>query len=82
MSQKDKIKATHLQRPAYIYVRQSTPGQVEHNRESTQRQYRLVERAIELGWPRTQTKVIDGDLAQSGRSAAGREAGLYSMGRT
>ena len=78
MSQKDKIKATHLQRPAYIYVRQSTPGQVEHNRESTQRQYRLVERAIELGWPRTQTKVIDGDLAQSGRSAAGRE-GFTSM---
>jgi len=78
MSQRDKVQATHLRRFAYIYVRQSTPGQVEHNRESTRRQYRLVERAVELGWPRAQTKVIDGDLAQSGKSAIGRE-GFASM---
>jgi len=31
-------------------VRQSSPGQVRQHQESTQLQYRLVERAILLGW--------------------------------
>ena len=67
-----KIKPTHLQRCAYVYVRQSTATQVEYNRESTQRQYNLVERAISLGWSKQQVKVIDEDLAQSGSSSAQR----------
>jgi DNA invertase Pin-like site-specific DNA recombinase len=46
--------------------------QVERNRESTARQYDLVSRARELGWPRTAVTVIDEDLGVSGASAAGR----------
>jgi hypothetical protein len=38
MTDPSKIKTSHLQRAAYVYIRQSTPGQVEHNRESTVRQ--------------------------------------------
>jgi len=51
MSDSRKVTSTHLQRCAYVYVRQSTAAQVECNRESTDRQYKLVERAIGLGWP-------------------------------
>ena len=72
MSDKKKIKSTHLQRCAYVYVRQSTATQVRHNRESTDRQYKLVDRAISLGWSRQQIKVIDEDLAQSGSDTAQR----------
>jgi hypothetical protein len=32
-----RISETHLRKPAYIYLRQSTPGQVLHHRESTER---------------------------------------------
>ena len=45
-----KITTEHLGRTACIYVRQSTSGQVIHNRESQRLQYGLVERAKELGW--------------------------------
>jgi len=66
MTDPSKIKAAHLQRAAYVYIRQSTPGQVEHNRESTARQYALAERACQLGWPKQQVIVIDEDLGLSG----------------
>jgi hypothetical protein len=39
-----KVRPTHTQRAALVYVRQSTASQVEHNRESTDRQYALVGR--------------------------------------
>jgi hypothetical protein len=42
MTDPSKIKPTHIQRIACVYIRQSTPGQVEHNRESTARQYALA----------------------------------------
>src|SRR5260370_33007853 len=67
-----KITASHRCRIAIIYIRQSTLLQVERNRESTLRQYDLVSRARELGWPRTAVIVIDEDLGLSGASAAGR----------
>jgi excisionase family DNA binding protein len=60
------IQETHLRRAAYVYIRQSTATQVLVNRESTDRQYQLRERAVQLGWPKAQIKVIDEDLAQSG----------------
>jgi len=60
-----KVSTAHLQRLAYIYIRQSTAAQVEHNRESTDRQYQLIERARGLGWPNDRIKVIDTDLAKS-----------------
>src|SRR6266481_6879467 len=69
----NKITATHLQRQAYLYVRQSTLRQVLENTESTKRQYALRERAVALGWPLDRVVVIDSDLGQSGASAADRE---------
>jgi DNA invertase Pin-like site-specific DNA recombinase len=68
-----KVKATHLQRNAYLYIRQSTLRQVFENCESTKRQYALRQRAIALGWPEDRIVVIDSDLGQSGASAADRE---------
>lgn len=68
----DKIKAQHLRRNAYLYVRQSTLRQVMENTESTERQYALRQRAIQLGWSQEQIVVIDNDLGQSGASASDR----------
>lgn len=72
MSANDKIKPTHLQRCACVYLRQSTTAQVQNNRESTDRQYQLVDRALHLGWPRHQVKVIDEDLGRSGSGSTER----------
>src|SRR6478735_8485785 len=67
-----KVSAAQLRRAAVVYVRQSTMAQLSRNRESTTRQYDLVARAVELGWPRAGVRVIDEDLGVSGASAAGR----------
>ncbi len=66
MTDPSKIKTSHLQRAAHVYIRQSTPGQVEHNRESTARQYALADRACQLGWAKEQVVIIDEDLGLSG----------------
>lgn len=68
-----KVSASHLDRKAYLYVRQSTPRQVLENTESTQRQYALRQRAVALGWPEARVVVIDSDQGISGASAADRE---------
>src|SRR3984893_14956201 len=62
----NKIGPTHLQRQAYLYVRQSTLRQVLENTESTRRKYALRERAVALGWQLDRTVVIDSDQGQSG----------------
>ena len=62
----DKINPNHLERAAYVYVRQSTLEQVQHNLESQRLQYQLAERARQLGW--CAVTIIDDDL---GRSASG-----------
>jgi len=62
----EKILTHHLSRRAVLYVRQSTPQQVAHNRESRELQYAMQGRLHELGWH--DVEVIDEDL---GRSAAG-----------
>jgi DNA invertase Pin-like site-specific DNA recombinase/predicted DNA-binding transcriptional regulator AlpA len=72
MSDNTKIGASHLSRAAYVYLRQSSPTQVEHNRESTQRQYALVSKASTLGWPTQQVVVIDEDLGLSGSGVVER----------
>jgi DNA invertase Pin-like site-specific DNA recombinase len=69
---KAKIRPSHLQRQAVVYVRQSTLQQVERHRESTRLQYALVDRAIALGWAPSQVIVIDEDQGRSGASAEGR----------
>jgi DNA invertase Pin-like site-specific DNA recombinase len=67
-----KISHEHLQRLAVVYVRQSSPHQVLHHRESRERQYALVDRAVALGWSHDRVLVIDEDQGQSGKTAAGR----------
>ncbi len=67
------LRPQHLQRPAYVSLRQSTPGQVHTHRESTERQYALAERAVELGWDRSQVHILDQDLGKSGTTTEGRE---------
>src|SRR6476619_7659540 len=69
----NKIAATHLQRQAYLYIRQSTLRQVLENTESTKRQYALRDRAVSLGWALDRIITIDSDLGQSGASAIDRE---------
>ena len=59
-----KISAEHLTRRACVYIRQSTPDQVQHNLESQRRQYALVDHARALGWQ--EVDVIDDDLGISG----------------
>ncbi len=72
MSETSKVKPAHTQRSAVIYVRQSSPTQVLNNRESTERQYALVQRAIDLGWPRDQVIIVDEDQAVSAAGIAKR----------
>jgi DNA invertase Pin-like site-specific DNA recombinase len=68
-----KIGEHHRSRPAYIYLRQSTPGQVRHHQESTERQYALREKALELGWSQSLIRILDRDLGKTGTEMAGRE---------
>src|SRR5271156_1707203 len=58
---------------AYIYVRQSSVTQVKHHQESTELQYRLVDRAVRLGWPHERVQVIDEDLGKSGAGGVERQ---------
>ena len=76
-----KISADHLGRAAYVYVRQSSMGQVQHNHESRRRQYGLRERAGLLGWQ--DVMVVDDDLGRSGSGVArpGFDRLLTAVGR-
>jgi DNA invertase Pin-like site-specific DNA recombinase len=66
MSARDLLPTAVLQRKAVVYVRQSTPHQVQMNLESQRRQYELVEVARQRGFK--DVEVIDDDL---GRTASG-----------
>ena len=72
MTDSTKVKPGHTQRGAFVYIRQSSPSQVEYNRESTARQYALVQKACELGWAKEHVLVIDEDLGLSGSGSAKR----------
>jgi DNA invertase Pin-like site-specific DNA recombinase len=65
----EKIGAQHRERRVYVYVRQSSPKQVQHNRESQAIQYALVQRARDLGWPPDWIHVIDADLGVSSQDS-------------
>jgi excisionase family DNA binding protein len=88
MSDRTKITEAHRRRRAVVYVRQSTPAQLERNHESRARQYALRDRAVELGWPLGAVVVVDEDLGRSGASTEGRlgfkelvaEVGLGQVG--
>ena len=66
----EKVRADHLGRKAYLYVRQSTMRQVNEHQESTRRQYALSQRAVALGWPSESIEVIDEDQGHSGAIGA------------
>ena len=68
----ERVGTAHRAKLAYIYVRQSSAGQVRQHQESTELQYRLVDRAAGLGWPRERIEVIDDDLGKSGASGVER----------
>jgi excisionase family DNA binding protein len=72
MSDLDKITQQHRRLRAIVYVRQSSPGQVQNNHESRALQYALRDRAIGLGWPAESVSVVDEDLARSASSTDGR----------
>jgi DNA invertase Pin-like site-specific DNA recombinase len=74
MHNNSKIKPSHLERKACIYIRQSSPSQVIKHTGSTTRQYNLVDRALELGWGKNQIVIIDEDQATSATSTYGRNA--------
>src|SRR5260221_1606689 len=73
MNESLKVQPHHLERGAYLYIRQSSLRQVFEHVESTKRQYALRSRAISLGWHDDQIIVIDSDQGESGASAAWRE---------
>jgi DNA invertase Pin-like site-specific DNA recombinase len=68
-----KVRPEHLDRAAAVYVRQSTRHQVLEHTESTRLQYALAERAVALGWARSQVVVIDDDLGVSAATADSRK---------
>jgi len=68
----NKIQPHHLERLAVVYVRQSTQQQVLDHRESRELQYKLADRAVDLGWSRERVSVIDDDQAQTASTMEGR----------
>src|SRR5262249_20326158 len=73
MATDTKIRTGHLRRPAVRYARQSPPHQAGGNRESTVRQYALVDRARALGWPAAAVQTIDEDQGRSGARSDHRD---------
>ena len=67
-----KIRPRQRERLAVVYIRQSTPQQVAINRESTDLQYQLQQRAVALGWVAERVMVIDDDQGISGTSVENR----------
>ena len=68
----ERVTTAHRAKLAYVYVRQSSLNQVKQHQESTELQYRLVDRAIALGWPHGRVQVIDEDLGKSGAGTVER----------
>ena len=60
---RSKIRSHHLELMAYIYIRQSSPYQVENNLESKRRQYNLVDWAQQMGWSKDKVVLVDEDQA-------------------
>src|SRR3989442_14483229 len=67
-----KISEQQQSKPAYVYVRQSTLAQVRHHQESTERQYALRQKAVELGWREMSSRMLEPDLGVSGAHTTGR----------
>jgi len=74
-----KVRQEHLSRSACVYVRQSTVAQVHEHRESTQRQYALVQRARLLGWSEERIHIIDEDLGHSASDVSRTRSGFQRL---
>jgi len=66
----EKIQPSHIERDAYVYIRQSSMQQVRTRLEGQRRQYDFRERALALGFQ--SVVVIDEDLGRSGTGSAER----------
>ena len=66
------IKPSHLERLAYVYLRQSSPTQIRKNHEGRRRQQAMVDHVASLGWPEPHIILLDHDSGKSGSSQHGR----------
>ena len=73
----NKIKESHINRKAIIYIRQSSARQVQKNKESQRLQYALKDKAKYWGWK--DIEVIDSDLGSSAALGAARRDGFERM---
>lgn len=69
----EKIKKHHLQKTAFVYLRQSSPTQVKKNLEGSRRQRQMQQRMKELGWPAARVHLLGGDTGNSGSTLHGRD---------
>jgi DNA invertase Pin-like site-specific DNA recombinase len=72
-----KITESHLNRRAIVYLRQSSPKQVQHNKESQRLQYALAETARAWGW--NEVELIDTDLGSSASLGAAIREGFEKV---
>lgn len=75
---REGISAIQRSRLAIVYIRQSSMQQVIHHEESQRRQRNSVQRAVELGWPTDQVRVLDDGFGKSG-SSSGDRGGFEQM---
>jgi DNA invertase Pin-like site-specific DNA recombinase len=54
-----KIRPEHLQRRAFVYIRQSSPQQLRDHAEGRRRQFQMADWAEQIGWPKERIVVID-----------------------
>lgn len=66
----EKLTTERLQRPAIVYVRQSSQHQLLHNTESGRLQYAMAERVRALGWK--EIEIVDEDQGRSATTTSGR----------
>ena len=67
------IKKHHLQKIAFVYLRQSSPTQVKRNVEGSRRQRQMADRMNGLGWPAARIRLLGGDTGNSGSTQHGRD---------
>src|SRR2546426_5407974 len=72
-----KVTAQHLGRKAVVYLRQSSPRQVQENLQSQRLQYALRDRAITLGFG--EVEIIDDDLGTSAALGAKVRKGFTQL---
>ena len=61
-----KIRSEHLERRAFVYIRQSSPQQLRDHAEGRRRQFQMIDWAERAGWSKERIAVID----EEGKTAA------------